>query len=681
MANILEYTLSLNDRISGKLTKIGIANDKQLATWAKVEHQVKGAETTMRQCGVSIGSLRERVAALRAEKEWIPANNINAIRRTNIEIKTLESKILRLESVNGGRLKAWFGNLKAAIPMVGMLTNPLLWLGGAIYKIGNYIDGSQDAWNIQTQAEVKLATVMRQRVKATDEEIENIKRLASAQQALGVIGDEIQLSGAQQLATFITRKDSLDALIPAMNNLLAQQKGLNATDQDAVQIGNLMGKVMQGQTSALTRVGITFTAAEEKVLKYGDEQQRAATLAQVITNNVGRMNEALANTPEGKLKQHANTMGDLQERVGRLYSQIKASLLPLFDMMGNSLEGLIEWFEHNRNTVLATVNVIAKVIRTAFSAIGRIVDGVVGIFGGWLTKLREGSAPVTLLTILLGSLAAAMTLFTLKAKVVAIWSGIVTTAKWAWAAAQNVLNLSLLACPVTWIVAGVIALIGTIAYLCYKIEGWGSLWNGVVGFMKYSFMAYVDGVKLYFSTLVNGIMIGLDKIKLGWYKFKEACGIGNSAENQAAIAKINADVEARQQAIVDGAQKVVENARKAKESLTGIRMSWNSDKSLGDAVGGLKRKFGIEAPAVPGMLPAVGNAPGDNMDGAGSTTGSGAASAIATGGQRSTSITINLKSLVESLVFEGGYEQSRDEMQRDLESALIRVLQMANSAR
>lgn len=129
MANILEYTLSLNDRISGKLTKIGIANDKQLATWAKVQQRVKSADSTMQKCGVSIGSLRERVAALRAEKEWIPASNINAIRRTNIEIKTLEGKIQRLESVNGGRLKAWFGNLKSAVPMVGMLTNPLLWLG------------------------------------------------------------------------------------------------------------------------------------------------------------------------------------------------------------------------------------------------------------------------------------------------------------------------------------------------------------------------------------------------------------------------------------------------------------------------------------------------------------------------------------------------------------------------
>lgn len=124
-----------------------------------------------------------------------------------------------------------------------------------------------------------------------------------------------------------------------MNNLLAQQKGLNAIrTRTLVNIGNLMGKVMQGQTSALTRVGITFTAAEEKLLKYGNEQQRAATLAQVINNNVGQMNQALANTPEGRLKQHANTMGDLRKRVGRLYSVVKASLLPLFDAVGNSLE-------------------------------------------------------------------------------------------------------------------------------------------------------------------------------------------------------------------------------------------------------------------------------------------------------------------------------------------------------
>lgn len=139
-----------------------------------------------------------------------------------------------------------------------------------------------DAYGVQVEAETKLRTVMQQRMGATAAEIQSIKELAAAQQQLGVIGDEVQLSGAQQIATFLTQKASLDTLIPAMNNLLAQQRGLNATAQDAVSVGNLMGKAMQGQTSALTRVGIIFNEAQEKVMKYGSETERAAMLAEII---------------------------------------------------------------------------------------------------------------------------------------------------------------------------------------------------------------------------------------------------------------------------------------------------------------------------------------------------------------------------------------------------------------
>ncbi|WP_154665152.1 hypothetical protein [Prevotella phocaeensis] len=116
-------------------------------------------------------------------------------------------------------------------------------------------------------------------MSATDAEVESVKKLASAQQELGVIGDEVQLAGVQQLATFLNQKASIDTLLSAMNNLLAQQKGLSATGEDAVTIGNLMGKAMQGQASALKRGGITFTDAQEKILKYGTESQRAAMLA------------------------------------------------------------------------------------------------------------------------------------------------------------------------------------------------------------------------------------------------------------------------------------------------------------------------------------------------------------------------------------------------------------------
>lgn len=193
-----------------------------------------------------------------------------------------------------------------------------------------------DAYAVQEVNEVRLATVMRQRMGATDAEIQSIKDLASAQQELGVIGDEVQLSGAQQIATFLTEKESLETLLPAMNNLLAQQKGLNATTQDAISVGNLMGKVMQGQTSALTRVGITFSEAEEHVLKYGTEQQRAAMLAQVITNNVGDMNAELAKTESGKQQQLANTLGDVKEQIGGLIN----GALPFITIAASSAQAL-----------------------------------------------------------------------------------------------------------------------------------------------------------------------------------------------------------------------------------------------------------------------------------------------------------------------------------------------------
>lgn len=174
------------------------------------------------------------------------------------------------------------------------------------------------AYQVQLVAETQLATIMRQRMNSTNEEIQRIKDFCSAQQELGVIGDEVQLSGAQQMATFLKEKQSLETLIPAMNNLIAQQNGLNATNQDAVSIGNMMGKAMQGQVEVLQRVGVTFDESQKQVLQFGTESERAAMLAEVITANVGNMNAELAKTDSGQQKQLENRLGDVKEQLGGL---------------------------------------------------------------------------------------------------------------------------------------------------------------------------------------------------------------------------------------------------------------------------------------------------------------------------------------------------------------------------
>ena len=220
-------------------------------------------------------------------------------------------RVIRSVQNEAERLKRDVLTWSEAAQAVGVLQNAIGELQGVFRDL-------TEAYQVQLVAETQLETIMRQRMNSTDEEIQHIKNLCSAQQELGVIGDEVQLSGAQQMATFLKQKESLDVLIPAMNNLIAQQNGLNATNQDAVGIGNMMGKAMQGQTAVLQRVGITFDEAQAHVLQYGTESERAAMLAEVITANVGNMNAELAKTDAGKQKQLENTLGDIKEKLGSM---------------------------------------------------------------------------------------------------------------------------------------------------------------------------------------------------------------------------------------------------------------------------------------------------------------------------------------------------------------------------
>ena len=218
----------------------------------------------------------------------------------------------------------------------------------AVDKVNAAIQSMASAYSNAELNATRLEVIMRQRMKSTDAEIASIKKLTSAQADLGIISAGVQRAGAQQLATFLYQKSSLEVLIPAMNNLVAQQRGFSAEAGDAVNVANLMGKAMMGMTSALRRVGITFTEAQEAAIKNGNEQERAAMLAQIITDNVGEMNAALAKTDAGKQKQLANSMGALKAKIGSLVSGIAPYL-----NVGASIANMAMGFMNVRNAVVA----------------------------------------------------------------------------------------------------------------------------------------------------------------------------------------------------------------------------------------------------------------------------------------------------------------------------------------
>ena len=185
-------------------------------------------------------------------------------------------------------------------------------LSSSVQQLVGVFGQFSQAYADQEAAQTRLAVNMRNTMDASEGEIKSILDLVAAQQQLGVVGDEVQLVGAQELATYLTKKQSLEQLIPVMNDMLAQQYGLTASSEQAAQIASMLGKVMDGQVGALSRYGYKFDEAQEQVLKFGTEEQRAAVLTDVVTSAVGGMNAALAQTDAGKAKQMANNMGDLE---------------------------------------------------------------------------------------------------------------------------------------------------------------------------------------------------------------------------------------------------------------------------------------------------------------------------------------------------------------------------------
>ena len=240
-------------------------------------------------------------------------------------------------------------------------------------KISNAAGEWIDAYNIQNEAETKLTEVMKTRMGATEKQIQGVKDYASELQKLGVVGDEVALSGGQQLATFLKTDSALKTLMPAMENLAVQQNGVNVTSENMVSIGNMMGKVMQGQVSALRRVGITFTEAQEKALKFGTEEEKAAVLAQVITDNVGNMNETIAQTDAGKIQQYKNNLGDVQEVLGQKVQPLQVKFYEKLNDMATLLVEKIIPFIEKHSGQLKTLGIFIGSLITAIGAYNAIM--------------------------------------------------------------------------------------------------------------------------------------------------------------------------------------------------------------------------------------------------------------------------------------------------------------------
>lgn len=328
-------------------------------SYNQLHHNVKQVETTIRTSTIP--------ALLQAARRELEALRRQAARPAGTTAGGTASG-----GPAGGGLMSMLGGAKGMLGGLGIVMS----VGAVVSKTMSLLSESEEIYKAISVAQTRLGAVMQNTMNARREEINSVIALTAAQEKLGVVGADVQLAGAQELATYLSRRESLEKLIPVMNNMLAQQYGLNASQEQASNIASMLGKVMDGQTGALSRYGYKFDAAQEKILKYGNEAQRVAVLFDVVNASVGGVNQALAQTPEGMLKQQENAIEGLQARFGTYVVQAKAAFVPLISIAMEFAEKLLPVIEQFIKPLTSGIQTVVAWIKQASDKTGGWMDYV-----------------------------------------------------------------------------------------------------------------------------------------------------------------------------------------------------------------------------------------------------------------------------------------------------------------
>lgn len=354
MANTLEYIFSLQDKVSAKIGNITVTSDRMLGKFAELEKKNLSVNKTFNETGRTLGALREKIALLQAEREWLPADNIEGIRAYNREMKALNKEINKLESLNGGKFKKWKEEAFSAIP--SYMTNPLA-LGTAVIgfagRSGMSFDENMAKVNITAQLSGESLAELRNKLKQvaidnkTDIQIAPVgfekinSQLNDVDLSLSILDASLKgskagftdldtVSGALAQTLSIVGKENTTAMEVLDTFFAAKRVGAGEFADFARYMPNLIAGA-SNLGIAYKEVAGTFAYMTGK----GQSAERAAVLMENAFSVLGRadvrgkMEQAGVKVFDdtGKIRSVVDIFSDLQGVMGSLNDEQKSSLL------------------------------------------------------------------------------------------------------------------------------------------------------------------------------------------------------------------------------------------------------------------------------------------------------------------------------------------------------------------
>lgn len=268
--------------------------------------------------------------------------------------------------------------------------------------VGAVINSSLGAWRTQEMAVASLEAANNSMGRSTVNLTDNMKRLASQLQREGIIGDEAILQGMSFLSTYSQIPDELlPRATRAMVDLMAK------TGESGQSAANKIGKAAMGMIGPLQIAGITISDGTKAMSKNQKEMQKMADKAGInlrgmvdngslfksiltdIESQIGGTNKTLAATNSGAILQLKNSLGDLNELLGKIVSsgigkwarQLSADI----DNSKISVDGMAMSFKKWMTETILNVaplvqafkgiQLVVKSLNIAFSGFGLLVTG------------------------------------------------------------------------------------------------------------------------------------------------------------------------------------------------------------------------------------------------------------------------------------------------------------------
>lgn len=412
---------------------------------------------------------------------------------------------------------------------------------------------------------------------------------ASEIQGAGIYGDEAMIAGAAEFATYFSDANAILSMMDTLTDYAMGMSGGGALDTEAmVDYATGLGKIMSGSYDAMTKKGFEFTdtqkaivegtateaqiAAElgEEYLGMSQDMQAAAAINAVIAEGWGGLYEAMSNTPEGKIIQLNNALGDIKENVGAGIYPAVLNFINVFQQnlpqIGTAAMGLATMLGFVISLLTGMVEgaiAFGTAVSDNWSWISPIVWGIVAAlvaYGGYLaiTSALEAASNIQ------------KGLSAVAAYAHAAATDTETRATFAATAAQYGFNAALLASPVTWVVVGVIALVAGIMALC----NWIAKTTGVA---QTGFGVLTGGINVVIQAVVNAGLV-VANIALGiWNALGAVCSnIGTAFHN------VIANVQSWFYGLLSTALTVVEGICAALNKLPFVEFDYSGITSKAD---------------------------------------------------------------------------------------------------